>query len=93
MIKHIILPFVLVSKCNRLFSKKYTTMLEPMTNIFYIIQKHINISMYYKSCRKGIKSLLSPFRENLPRFILQNIANHYAASRTIRILYESIEYK
>lgn len=53
----------------------------------------MNTSMYYKSCRKGIKSLLSPFRERLPNCVLRNIANYYAASRIIRILYESIEYK
>lgn len=53
----------------------------------------MNITMYFKSYRKGIKSLISPFRESLSTHTRQNIANHYAASRTIRILYELIEYK
>lgn len=53
----------------------------------------MNVNIHYKSCRKGIKSLLSPFRENLPLGVLQNIANYYAASKIIRILFESIEYK
>lgn len=53
----------------------------------------MNINMYYKSYRRGIKSLISPFRESLSTRIRQNIANHYAASRIIRILYELIEFK
>lgn len=53
----------------------------------------MNISMYYKSYRKGIKSLISPFKESLSTRVRQNIANHYAASRIFTILYELIEFK
>lgn len=53
----------------------------------------MNLSMHYKSYRKGIKSLISPFRETLTTDTRQNIANHYAASRIIRVLYAFIEYK
>lgn len=53
----------------------------------------MNMNIYYKSYQRAIKSLLSPFKESLSTNALQNIANHYAASRTIRILYELIEYK
>lgn len=53
----------------------------------------MNINTYYKSYRKGIKSLISPFRENLSTQVCQTIANHYATLRIIRILYDLIEYK
>lgn len=43
--------------------------------------------------RNGIKSLLSPFRESLSTHTCQNIANYYAESKIMRILYELIEYK
>lgn len=53
----------------------------------------MNINIYYKSYQKTIKSLLSPFKESLSTNALQNVANHYAASRIIRVLYELIEFK
>lgn len=53
----------------------------------------MNINMYYKSYQKGIKSLISPFRECLSTPTRHNIASHYAASKVISILYELIEYK
>jgi len=53
----------------------------------------MNINIYYKVYRKGIKSLLSPFRESLSTHTRQNIANYYAKSKIMRILYELIEYK
>lgn len=56
-------------------------------------QKNLNINIYYKSYRKAIKNLLSPFRESLSTPARQNISSHYAASRIISILYELIEYK
>lgn len=49
--------------------------------------------MYYKTYRKGIKSLISPFKESLSTHVRQIIANHYAVSKIIRISYELIEYK
>lgn len=51
------------------------------------------INIYYKSYCKGIKSLISPFKENLSTHTRQNIAHHYAASKVIKILYELIECK
>lgn len=53
----------------------------------------MNINIYYKSYRNAIKSLISPFKENLSTQARQIIANHFAASRIIRTLYELIEYK
>lgn len=51
------------------------------------------MNIYYKSYQKAIKSLLSPFKESLSTNALQNIANHYAATRIIRVLYDIIEFK
>lgn len=53
----------------------------------------MNLTMYYKSYRKGIQNLLSPFRESLSIRVLQNIAYHYAVTKMIRITYDLIEYK
>uniref|UniRef100_A0A2S2PVG1 Uncharacterized protein n=1 Tax=Sipha flava TaxID=143950 RepID=A0A2S2PVG1_9HEMI len=82
--------------------QKHKKVAKSLKNIAWFMIKHIilpfvlknmNVSLHYKSCRKGIKSLLSPFRESLPLDVLQNIANYYAASKIISILFESIEYK
>ncbi|XP_050064276.1 uncharacterized protein LOC126553127 [Aphis gossypii] len=48
------------------------------------VQKNLNINIYYKSYRKAIKNLLSPFRESLSTPARQNISSHYAASRIIK---------
>uniref|UniRef100_A0A2S2PIK9 Uncharacterized protein n=1 Tax=Schizaphis graminum TaxID=13262 RepID=A0A2S2PIK9_SCHGA len=56
------------------------------------VLKHLNINTYYKSYRKAITNLISPFKESLSTSARQNIASHYAASRIIRISYELIEY-
>lgn len=53
----------------------------------------MNLTMYYKSYRKGIKNLLSPFKESLSIRVHQNIAYHYATTKMIRITYELIEFK
>lgn len=53
----------------------------------------MNITIFYKTYKKGVKGVLSPFRENLSTHTCKNIANHYAASRLMKILYELIDYK
>lgn len=53
----------------------------------------MNLSMHFESYKKGIKSLLSPFKESLSTHNRRHIVNHYATSKIIRVLYELIECK